>query len=51
MGIPLLPQGILSRYFRFRGADYFRPFSLFFRLRRRFLLSDRWHQRAALVSA
>jgi hypothetical protein len=30
MGIPLLPQGILSRYFRSRGADYFRPCWLFF---------------------
>jgi hypothetical protein len=30
MGIPLLAQGSLSRYFRFRGADYFRPCWLFF---------------------
>jgi hypothetical protein len=40
VGIPLFAQGILPRYFRLRGADYFRPCWLFFRLRRPLLLSD-----------
>ena len=48
LGIALLPQGIAPRYSRFRGADCFRPCWSFFRLRRLFLLSDRWHHRQHL---
>jgi hypothetical protein len=45
---PLLLQGTSPRYFRFCGADCFRPCWWFFRWRRLPLPSDRWHQRQHL---